>query len=287
MRNALSAGQNFRQTQDEFSREFQKNFLQLLKTGHGEKEIQINRFYQEVIADKTHVHLNSTKWSSLTEFAKHLGRESLCRVEEKEDGLFIAWIDTSPEALKRKEAVRRKEQQDRGDEEREQMLLREQIRRAQQDALSRGARQQDEEEPEKKELQRQEGEKIKLYFGAKPSPKADDKPAKVEAMNAASGDVAEGDSGLLAEPAKTGEPTALPKGVSLKLGSAKPQAKNVFQQAKKNAFGGGAVKKIERPEKMSEAKRIMLEEIRRKEEVDKRKQISAFSAGPPPKRPRF
>jgi DNA/RNA-binding protein KIN17 len=43
MRNALSAGQNFRQAQDDFSDGFVKNFLQLLKTGHGEKEIHINR----------------------------------------------------------------------------------------------------------------------------------------------------------------------------------------------------------------------------------------------------
>ena len=28
--------------------------------------------------------MNATKWASLTEFAKHLGREGMCRVEEDE-----------------------------------------------------------------------------------------------------------------------------------------------------------------------------------------------------------
>ncbi len=60
-----------------------------------------------------HTHMNSTKWSSLTEFAKYLGNEGICRVEENDKGIHIAWIDTSPEAIKRQELLRRKEAQDR------------------------------------------------------------------------------------------------------------------------------------------------------------------------------
>jgi DNA/RNA-binding protein KIN17 len=41
------------------------------------------------------------RWTSLTEFVKYLGKEGLCRVEEKADRSFIAWTDRSPEALLR------------------------------------------------------------------------------------------------------------------------------------------------------------------------------------------
>lgn len=35
-----------------FSREFLNNFVNLLKTTHGEKKVHVNQFYQQVIADK-------------------------------------------------------------------------------------------------------------------------------------------------------------------------------------------------------------------------------------------
>ena len=43
--------------------------------------------------------MNSTRWVTLTEFVKHLGRSGMARVDETEKGWFIAWIDSSPKAL--------------------------------------------------------------------------------------------------------------------------------------------------------------------------------------------
>ena len=120
-----------RGTINDFSLEFQTAFLNLLRTGHQDKSVNANRFYQGYIADKHHTHLNSTKWSSLTEFVKHLGRESLCHVEEKDDGLFIAWIDRSPQAVRRQEALRRKEQLEVAGQAREEDIIKAQIERAQ------------------------------------------------------------------------------------------------------------------------------------------------------------
>ena len=74
--------------------------------------------------------MNSTKWNSLAEFVKHLGREGLCRVEEKEDGLFIAWIDRSPEALMRADKARRMENALASDQMREEDLIQRQIKKA-------------------------------------------------------------------------------------------------------------------------------------------------------------
>jgi DNA/RNA-binding protein KIN17 len=45
------------------------------------------------------VHMNSTRWVTLTEFIKTLGRAGVARVDETEKGWFIAWIDNSPKAL--------------------------------------------------------------------------------------------------------------------------------------------------------------------------------------------
>lgn len=81
--------------------------------------------------------MNATKWPSLTEFAKFLGREGICRVEETDKGIQIAWVDNSPEALRRQDAIRKKERQDKGDEEREQMLIRDQVRKAKLDTEAR------------------------------------------------------------------------------------------------------------------------------------------------------
>lgn len=58
------------------------------------------------------------------EFVKYIGWEGICRVVEKEDGLFIVWVDDSFEVMRRREVVRRREMMDKGDEEREMVVLR-------------------------------------------------------------------------------------------------------------------------------------------------------------------
>lgn len=265
VRQMLVVGEDPKKFINDYSKQFQSDFLLLLRTGHGEKQINMNRFYQEYIANKEHIHMNSTKWPSLTEFAKHLGREGICRVEENEKGLHIAWIDNSPEALRRKDALRRKEAQDQGNEELEQRMIREQIRRAQ---ANTGAKDdQAEEDTEARELKRQDGEKIKLSFGAKPattseSPAPASTDSGVEASKSADADAsAEKNKDSGAAPAK---PSGF-GGISMKLGG-KPQTKNVFAQAKKNALSSGTKKNamVEQPKKMSEAERIMKEEMEKK-----------------------
>lgn len=37
-----------------------------------------------VIADKQHVHMNATKWDTLTTFVKYLGKQGHCLVDETE-----------------------------------------------------------------------------------------------------------------------------------------------------------------------------------------------------------
>ncbi|KAI8655248.1 C2H2-type domain-containing protein [Fusarium keratoplasticum] len=121
---------NVHETIDDFFQQFQISFLRLLQTSYQEKSVHSNRFYQTYIADKHHIHLNSTRWSSLAELIKHLGREGLCRTEEKDDGLYVAWIDRSPEAVRRTDALKKRDQADAASKTREDDIIKVQIERA-------------------------------------------------------------------------------------------------------------------------------------------------------------
>ena len=265
VRQMLLVGEDPRKAINDFSSQFNRDFLQLLRTAHGEKKINVNHFYQEYIANKEHVHMNATKWPSLTEYTKYLGREGICRVEETEKGLFIAWIDNSPEALRRQDAIRKKERQDKGDEEREQKLIAEQIARAEMDADEKGM-----DEQASKELKRAEGEKITLNFGAKREQSESDKfdPAQPrEEPLLGSGESPPYKEGLGAIEQEASVPESkpiAPEKVSLRTAvNSKP--KNVFASAKKNALSGFKAPSKEAIKKpMSEAERIMKEELERK-----------------------
>ncbi|KAI2463391.1 domain of Kin17 curved DNA-binding protein-domain-containing protein [Annulohypoxylon bovei var. microspora] len=266
-RKMLLVGEDPKKYIEQFSNEFRTEFLQMLRTSHGEKGVLINHFYQNYIGNKEHIHMNATKWHSLTDFAKHLGREGICKVEETDKGILIAWVDDSPEALRRKEAVRRKEMQDKGDEEREQMMIREQIRRAKKTA-GQPIEDDDEKVEEGGELKRQEGEKIKLSFGAKSAAQTTSGASLEKSTTEVSGSPKDeknesGSTTQQSQVAITEKPATAP--ISLKM-TAKPQAKNVFATAKKNALAGPSKKApaFEQPKKMSEAERIMREEIERK-----------------------
>jgi DNA/RNA-binding protein KIN17 len=262
VRQMLLIGEDPRKHISDYSNQFQRDFLQLLRTAHGEKKVHINHFYQEYISNKEHVHMNATRWPSLTEFAKHLGREGICRVEDNEKGLHVSWIDNSPEALRRQDAIRKKERQDKGDEEREQRLIKEQIEKAELDAEEKFK---DSDDEEMRVLQRKEGEKITLNFSIKP--KDDSGGVSIPAPNEPEGaqEEVEGDGSCSTPPPIPNTTTTPAEKVSLKMGASN-KPKNVFSGAsKKNALGTAQTKSKELPKKpMTQAEKIMKEEIERK-----------------------
>lgn len=257
VRTMLSIGEDPRSHIRDYSDRFQRDFINLLRTSHREKKVHVNRFYQEYIADKEHVHMNATRWHSLTEFAAHLGRQGVCRVEEEEeDGLFISWIDNSPEALRRQDALKRKERQDKGDELLEQRLIQEQVERAKERAqakyteksLNLGSSAVQDIDQEAKLLKREDGEKITLKMGFKQASLDDDQKLPVQ-------------------PDEGGQ-RAASSNLKLHKGSVAPNslAKNVLT-TKKNVFGKqkpDASKQHLQPKKISEVERIMKEELERK-----------------------
>lgn len=216
--------------------------------------------------------MNATRWPSLTEFAKFLGREGICRVEEDEKGIHVAWIDNSPEALKRQDAIRKKERMDKGDEEREQKQIEDQIKRAQ-----RARMEEAEGDDEARALKREEGQTISLNFGTKrkadeaklPSPPRTDDGVSGEEMLVsvnAEEELEKRPSPSSDADIKHIEPTAVAPPVKMSFGLSSNKPKNVFA-AKKNPLAAKGLKPIEPPKKMSEAERIMKEEMSRKKNV--------------------
>ena len=279
MRNMQSVTEDSRKFLADYSKQFQRDFLQLLRTAHGEKPVHVNHFYQEYIRDKEHVHMNATNWSSLTEFSKHLGRNGICRVTEEEKGLYIAWIDNSPEALKRREYSKKKEAEKWGDEQFERRLLADQQKRARQAAIDEGPK---EEEPKEEEatFERKEGDTIKFSLGPKPvaatdagvetpAEKGDSPPETADTDKASPSADSPADTPLAATEPKPAAP------VKISFGIAQPAAKpiNAFAAERKAANAFAKQKKKDKAtegsaapgpvKKMSNAERIMKEEIER------------------------
>ncbi|EUB56701.1 DNA/RNA-binding protein KIN17 [Echinococcus granulosus] len=85
-----------------FSSEFLKGYLDIVRRQFGGKRVHANVVYQEYIKDKEHIHMNATRWHSLTGLCLWLGKQGICRVDETEKGWYIEYIDRDPEAESRR-----------------------------------------------------------------------------------------------------------------------------------------------------------------------------------------
>lgn len=116
---------------DSFSKEFADTFIQHLSRRFGTKRVHANQVYQEYISDRHHLHMNATRWLSLTSFVKWLGRTGKCTVDQTEKGWFITWIDRDPDTIRKQEAIAKKERLDMDDEERMAKFIEKQAERDQ------------------------------------------------------------------------------------------------------------------------------------------------------------
>merc|ERR1711907_368881 len=73
-RQMLVFGQNPKKFVDGFSDEFERDFLEHFRRSHRNTRIHANLLYNEFIADKNHIHMNATRWVTLTGFVKYLGK---------------------------------------------------------------------------------------------------------------------------------------------------------------------------------------------------------------------
>ncbi|CAG9467173.1 unnamed protein product [Pedinophyceae sp. YPF-701] len=123
-------GQNPDKVIDDYSKQFVEGYLDVIRQRHCNSRVEANKVYQEYIADRHHVHMNSTHWLTLTDFVAHLGREGLCKVEETEKGFFVTLIQEDPfKKLQDEKRIRIARAEER-DAELEQRALEEQIRKA-------------------------------------------------------------------------------------------------------------------------------------------------------------
>ncbi|XP_058066799.1 DNA/RNA-binding protein KIN17 [Anopheles bellator] len=114
---------------DGFSQEFLTGYLQILRRQFGTKRVAANKVYQEYIADRHHLHMNATKWHSLSDFVKFLGRNGHCVVDETDKGWFITYIDRDPETLAMQEKMAKKQKMDKDDAERLAEFIEQQVQR--------------------------------------------------------------------------------------------------------------------------------------------------------------
>jgi len=105
----------------QYSENFEKFFLTTLRMRHGTKKVNANNIYQEVIADKEHIHMNATHWTTLTDFVQYLGRSKKCLVEENHSdgtgGWTVSYIERDAGILARRETQQKREAADKKAEE--------------------------------------------------------------------------------------------------------------------------------------------------------------------------
>jgi len=85
----------------DYSKEFEAGYMMQLKRAHGTKRVEANKVYQEYIGDKEHIHMNATRWTTLSGFVQYLGKTGKCKIDQTEKGWYVAWIDRDPETIAR------------------------------------------------------------------------------------------------------------------------------------------------------------------------------------------
>uniref|UniRef100_A0A1I7XYL1 Kin17_mid domain-containing protein n=1 Tax=Steinernema glaseri TaxID=37863 RepID=A0A1I7XYL1_9BILA len=112
---------------NEYSKEFESRFLYILKTSYGGKRVRANDVYQDYIRDKGNVHMNATRWHTLSGFVQYLGRTEKCKIDMNEKGWHIAYIDKEDEV--RKQELTEKARQEKAEEEQDLEAIARQIER--------------------------------------------------------------------------------------------------------------------------------------------------------------
>jgi len=130
-----------------FSKEFEHDFVQIMKR-RGRKRIKANALYQELVSDRGHIHMNSTKWSTLSTFVQYLGKSGQAIVDYNGKDWYVQYIDRDPEAMARAEALAKRSDNEKDAEERAAEMLAKQIELANKAAAEAGLNTESEEPTE-------------------------------------------------------------------------------------------------------------------------------------------
>lgn len=125
-------GQNPYRIVSGYSEEFESAFLEHMRRSHRFSRVAATVVYNEYIADRHHIHMNSTEWATLTEFVKYLGRTGKCKVDETPKGWFITYIDRDSETLFKEKMKNKRKKADIAEEEKQERAIKRQRERAEQ-----------------------------------------------------------------------------------------------------------------------------------------------------------
>ncbi|KAI8910778.1 domain of Kin17 curved DNA-binding protein-domain-containing protein [Gorgonomyces haynaldii] len=114
---------------EKFSKEFHSQFIRVLSNQFQTREVKVDDVYKELVQDRHHTHLNATKWQTMDEYLKYVGKQGICRVQEREDGFYIKWIDRSMTQLDKETQQEKRRRTEISEEQRERRLLEEQIQK--------------------------------------------------------------------------------------------------------------------------------------------------------------
>ncbi|CDJ53676.1 DNA/RNA-binding protein KIN17, related [Eimeria brunetti] len=106
---------------DEFSKEFEEEFMKLMRTRYCRTRVLANSVYNNVVCDRHHIHMNSTIWVTLSEFVQYLGATKKCKIDYTPKGWYVEYIDHEELAKKEEEAKRRKIEKSQEDARMEQI----------------------------------------------------------------------------------------------------------------------------------------------------------------------
>lgn len=131
-RQILLFSDNSKRIIDDFSYEFAKEYLTIVRRQFGTKRVNANRVYQEYIKDRNHIHMNATRWVTLGGFVKWLGRTGKCEIDETEKGWFITYCEKDAEEIARENRKNKKIKMDKDDEEKTLEFVQKQVEIAKQ-----------------------------------------------------------------------------------------------------------------------------------------------------------
>lgn len=78
---------------DDFSRTFEADFMRFMRTRYCRTRVLANTVYCELISNKSHIHMNATIWTTLSEFVRYLGNTGKCEIEKTPRGWYLTYID--------------------------------------------------------------------------------------------------------------------------------------------------------------------------------------------------
>lgn len=124
----------------EYSADFLGGFLQILRLSYAGQRVSANKVYQDYISDRSHTHMNATRWHTLSGFIQWLGKTGYCKIDfvEEKNQWFLEYVDNSPETLQRKAEQEKLKKARKDDIERQQDAIAVMIERGKQREVEKG-----------------------------------------------------------------------------------------------------------------------------------------------------